>query len=139
MTDEKDPAPPKDLSRESAQWWRSVVESYELQPHHVHLVTMAARCLDRAASARKALLKGGMTHRDGHGVLRPAPEITIEKNSMITFARLLRELRLDDVEEDEPRVPRNTLNWKRRNEGWLKGGNDDETPTPPLAPRSRAQ
>ena len=117
MADEK---PPKDLSRESARWWTNIVETYQLESHHLRLLTLAARCWDRAETARQGLRKHGLTYVDKHGVKRPSPETVIEKNCAITFARLLRELRLDDVEDDGPRIPRNSLNWKKRNEGWLK-------------------
>lgn len=131
---------PKDLSAESRHWWLEVVENYDLEPHHVHLLTLAARTLDRGETARQALRKHGMTYVDKHGVKRPAPECLIEKNSAITFARLLRELRLDDVEDDGPRIPRNTQNWKRRNEGWLRRERDgEETPDAEASPRNRAQ
>jgi hypothetical protein len=128
MAEEKIPSPPRDLSAESARWWTGVVESYELQPHHLHLLTLAARALDRIATAREALRKNGLIYRDGHGVRRASPEAVIEKNSSILFARLLRELRLDDVmDDDADRVPRNSLNWKTRSAGWRK---KRETTTP---------
>jgi hypothetical protein len=128
MTDEKNPKPPKDLSPESSAWWISVAEEYSLQPHHLHLLSEAARCLDRAASAREALRKGGLIYKDGHGVQRARPEAVIEKNSMITFARLLRELRLDNAEDsDADRIPRNSRNWKTRNYGWRKNRDEETT------------
>lgn len=105
-TNEKNPSPPRDLSASSAAWWRNVVATYELEPHHVTLVTAAARALDRAESARQAIARNGATYRDKHGVRRPAPEVVIERNSVVLFARLLRELRLDDGGDDESRLPR---------------------------------
>jgi hypothetical protein len=67
------------------------------------------------------MLKNGTTYTDRHGVRRSAPEAVVQKNSAIAFARLLRELRLDNVEEpDDVRVPRNTRNWKSRHEDWRK-------------------
>lgn len=101
----KNPQPPKDLRPETRRWWASVVENYVLEPHHVHLLTLAARALDRAESARVALHKNGMTYVDKHGVRRPSPEAVIAKDSAVTFSRLLRELRLDDAPEDD-RLPR---------------------------------
>jgi hypothetical protein len=122
MSEEKTIAVPKDLSPESAAWWVSVVETYPLEPHHIRLLTLAARELDRGEAARKAIAKNGMVYKDKYGVKRPSPETVIERNSAIAFARLIRELKLDHMnDEDEmPGVPRNSQNWKRRNEGWLK-------------------
>jgi phage terminase small subunit len=108
MTDEENPVPPKDLTPETARWWSDVVATYQLQPHHVRLLTLAARTWDRGETARQALRKHGMTYTDKHGVKRPAPEATIEKNCAISFARLLRELRLDSApDDDDARPPRN--------------------------------
>jgi hypothetical protein len=121
MTVEENPKPPTDLSAESSAWWTSVIETYELAPHHVLLLTQAARALDRAEAARKALKKNGSIYVDKHGVRRPAPEVLIERNAAVLFSRLVRELRLDNVEDgDTDRIPRNSLNWKRRNEEWRK-------------------
>src|SRR5712672_1601081 len=102
----KFPQPPKDLKPATRHWWASVVEAYALESHHVHLLTLAARAWDRAEAARVALRKHGLTYTDKHGVKRPAPEAVIEKNCAVTFARLLRELRLDDGPQDDERIPR---------------------------------
>jgi|SRR5690242_20614115 len=106
MTNEKLPAPPRDLSKESAKWWSEVVAEYEMASHHLRLLTLAARAWDRAESAREALRNNGLTYRDRHGVLRPRPEAVIERQAMVAFARLLRELRLDGAPEPDVRLPR---------------------------------
>jgi phage terminase small subunit len=110
----KSPSPPKDLLPESAAWWRSVVETYELEPHHLRLLLLACRTWDQGEAARKALRKNGTVYVDRHGVRRSAPEFVIQKNCAITFARLLRELRLDSAPDEADRVPRNAIQQKRR-------------------------
>ena len=47
--------------------------------------------------AREAIAEHGMTFEDGHGVTRSRPEIQIERDARIQFARLVRELDLDTV------------------------------------------
>lgn len=97
--------PPADLSPAAKRWWLEVISEYELESSHVHLLTLAARALDRGEEARKILRRGGLSFRDDHGVLRIRPEVTVEKASAVLFARLLRELRLD-VSPPDDRPPR---------------------------------
>ena len=98
---------PKHLKSETRQWWESVVESWALDEHHVRLLTLAAECWDRCAQAREILDSEGLTYFDFRGQPKARPEISIERDSRIGFARLLRELGLD-IEEPaaESRLPR---------------------------------
>ena len=86
--------PPKHLGRATKAWWRAVVEAYELEPHHVSLLTLAAESWDRAQQARAAL-NGELTFMDRFGQPRARPEVAIERDNRLAFARLLRELALD--------------------------------------------
>ena len=96
--------PPIHLSRTAAKWWADVHDNYFLQPHHLHLLTAAAEMLDRAAQARAVLDKQGLTYDDPSGAPRTRPEVAVERNAKIAFARLLRELDLDG--EEPPELPR---------------------------------
>src|SRR2546427_12831497 len=98
------PTPPKHLRAATRAWWADVFASYELEEHHVRLLTLAGEALDRGVQAREALAKHGLTYRDRFGTPRPRPEVAIVRDSAVVFARLVRELRLD-VEPDDPRVP----------------------------------
>jgi hypothetical protein len=42
------PVAPGHLSDAMKVWWSSVMKDYDLEPHHVHLVTHAAEAWDRA-------------------------------------------------------------------------------------------
>jgi phage terminase small subunit len=97
--------PPAHLHRDTARWWRSVVADYELDPHHVRLLTLAAEAYDRAADARAALAEHGTTFVDRFGQPRARPEVAIERDSRIAFARLLRELDLDAEPPPSSRPP----------------------------------
>ncbi len=85
---------PEHLARDTKKWWRSVTESYELEPHHVRLLTLACESWDRAQQAREAL-NGDLTFVDRFGQPRARPEVAIERDNRLAFARLLRELDLD--------------------------------------------
>jgi P27 family predicted phage terminase small subunit len=87
--------PPAHLKAATKRWWRSVVEEYALEPHHVRLLTLAAEAWDRCEQAREALSADGLTFRDDRGNIRPHPLIAMEKDSRTAFARLIRELDLD--------------------------------------------
>lgn len=99
------PKPPAHLSAASRKWWREVVQDFGLEPHHLLTLALACQALDRAEQARAALAESGLTFRDRLGNPRPHPAVAIERNSMVAFARLVRELGLDAVEPDGPRPP----------------------------------
>jgi len=94
MTKRK-PKAPEHLSPATARWWRSVQEGYELEPHHVRLLTLAGEAFDRCAQARELIAKDGLVVPGREGGLRPHPAVAIERDSRLAFARLLRELDLD--------------------------------------------
>jgi phage terminase small subunit len=96
---------PKHLSAESRRWWETVEAEYELEPHHVHLLTLACEARDVAATARRKLAKCGLTYTDRFGAPRTRPEVAIARGAMIAHARLVRELRLDVMDPDEDRIP----------------------------------
>jgi phage terminase small subunit len=95
---------PKHLKPPTRRWWLAVHAVFELEEHHARLLTPAGEAWDRAAAAREAIEKHGITYTDRFGAPRSRPEIAVERDSRIAFARLLRELRLD-VEPDDPRLP----------------------------------
>lgn len=91
-----DPKPPKYLAPATKKWWKSVISRWVLEEHHVRLLTLAAGAWDRAEQARELLAKHGLVFMDPK-LNRPVarPEVAIERDSRLAFARLLRELDLD--------------------------------------------
>jgi hypothetical protein len=69
------------------------------------LLEAAATAWDRAEDARQVINTKGATFVDRHGEPRPRPEIQIEKNSHVLFARLVRELKLDQEPAPDFRPP----------------------------------
>ncbi len=94
--------PPKHLKSETAKWWGAVVGEFELEPHHVRLLTLAAEAFDRCQQARQIIDKEGLTYEDRFDQPVSRPEVAIERDSRTAFARLLRELALDT---EPPRSP----------------------------------
>jgi phage terminase small subunit len=89
------PAAPSHLQPATKKWWVSVYEEFELEAHHLRLLTLAAEAWDRCVQARNVLAKQGLTYHDRFEQPRVRPEVAIERDSRIAFARLLRELSLD--------------------------------------------
>ena len=92
---EDNQTPPTHLSLETAQWWRSVMSEYALEPHHIRLLTLAAEAYDSAQDAREILQREGKIYIDRFDQPKPRPEVAIQRDSAIGFARMLRELDLD--------------------------------------------
>jgi P27 family predicted phage terminase small subunit len=100
------PKPPKHLRAATRRWWASVVEAYELESHHLRLLTLAAESWDRAEAAREAIQQNGsMFFTTKSGEPRRHPAVQVEHDAKIAFARLLRELALDVSVPGESRPP----------------------------------
>lgn len=93
------PAPPDHLSEDAAGWWRQAVRDYALEPHHLRLLQAACESWDRAQAARRAVAEQGLTFQDASGSIKANPAVAIERDARTLFARLVRELNLD---EDQP-------------------------------------
>ena len=97
---------PAHLNPRTAAWWRDVVADYSLEEHHERLLTLAGEAWDRAEQARTALAEHGLTYEDRFAQPRARPEVAIERDSRVAFARLVRELDLDGEPGPDPRPPR---------------------------------
>lgn len=98
------PVSPRHLRPSTRQWFASVVETYNLEPHHLKLLQAAAESWDAMQDAREALRKRGRVFTDRYGQPRARPEVGMERDAKIVFARLLRELALDVDAPDAPRA-----------------------------------
>jgi phage terminase small subunit len=100
------PPAPKHLRPATAAWWDCVVGTYALEEHHLRLLTLAGEAWDRCQQAREVLEREGLTYDDRWDQPHARPEVAIERDSRIAFARLLRELALDVEPPAESRPPR---------------------------------
>ena len=98
--------PPKYLAAATKKWWKSVTSRWVLEEHHLRLLTGAATAWDRMEQARALLATHGLTYEDAK-LKRPVarPEVAIERDSRLAFARLLRELDLDVEPPTAPSRP----------------------------------
>ena len=99
---------PKHLRNETKAFWLSVLRDYQLEAHHVKLLTSACESWDRASEAREAVAAAGAFFTNRHGELKPHPGLSVERDCRSLFARLIRELSLtvDDPAEPYSRPPR---------------------------------
>ena len=95
------PLPLTHLRPATRKWVADVREAWELDGHHDRLLLSAAETWDRQQQAREAILEHGLTYIDAMNVPHSRPEIAIERDSRLAFARLLREL---DLDLDGPKV-----------------------------------
>jgi P27 family predicted phage terminase small subunit len=86
---------PQHLEPDTQRWWLDVVARWELEPHHVRLLTLAAESWDRCAQARGVIAAEGLTVTTREGGAKLHPACRVETDSRLAFARLLRELDLD--------------------------------------------
>jgi phage terminase small subunit len=93
----KTPKPPRHLTAATRRWWLSVVEGWELEDHHVRLLTLAAQAWDRADLARGEVARDGLTVPTRDGGRKSHPALKALEAAEIAFARLIRELDLDVV------------------------------------------
>lgn len=97
---------PGHLRPATKRWWRKVITTYDLEDHHVRLLTLAGEAWDRCEQARNILAEEGLTFLDRFNQPKGRPEIAIERDSRLAFARMIRELCLDDSTPEQPRIPR---------------------------------
>lgn len=102
----RSPKAPKHLQAATRRWWTAVVGEYELEDHHIRLLTLAAEAFDRCVAARETIEAEGAYYTNRFGEPRAHPAVAVERDSKIQFARLLRELDLDGGPEPDPRIPR---------------------------------
>lgn len=107
------PKPPRHLSPESKTWFAEVSQDFDLEPHQVRLLTLAAEAWDRCQQARRAIEEHGLVYLDRFGFPKARPEVGTERDSRISFARLVRELGMDVADPAEARVQRIKNNRRR--------------------------
>ena len=88
------------LQKDTQKWVKQICKDYELESHHEKLLILAAESWEKAQSARETLLECGDYFENRHGEIRPHPGIKTQNDSMIRFARLMRELGLDMQPEE---------------------------------------
>ena len=87
--------PPEHLTESTRTWFADVCSRYELESHHLRLLTLAGEAWDRCNQARMTIDREGLVFMDNNDCPRTRPEIAIERDSRLAFVRIIRELDLD--------------------------------------------
>lgn len=95
---------PQDLSETSKEWWRTCVKAFQFSDPDFALLEEACRAYDRVLEARTRIAQDG-TYIEGRLGLKPHPAVLVERDSVVLFSRLVRQLRLPI----EPEPPQDAL------------------------------
>jgi phage terminase small subunit len=90
----KPPDPPKHLSKKMAEFWVGVFQCKNLQLYEILLLAKACEAYDRATQARHILKAQGLTYTDRFNQPRARPEVAIERDAKLLFAKLLKQINL---------------------------------------------
>jgi len=99
---------PAHLAASTRAWAAQIEADYALESHHLRYLVLAGEAWDRGCAARAVIDEKGMTYTDKNGDPRARPEVAIERDCRIAFARLMRELNLDSSPPPDTRLPRRT-------------------------------
>jgi len=95
----------KRLKLPTRKWINKVKSTWQLGDHHERIIILAGQAWDRAQAAKICVDTDGLRIKDRFGQMKPHPMIEVERQSMLAFARLVREVGLDLGEADPGRPP----------------------------------
>jgi phage terminase small subunit len=101
------PKPPGYLNKGSRRWFERMTEIWAFGQDEVELLAQAAAQLDRIEQARASIAEQGPLIQNRYGNLVASPAVELERKASETFARLVRQLKLE--REPRRRVGRPTL------------------------------
>ena len=97
---------PAHLSPEMKVFFKAILKDFNLENHHIVLLTRACENLDRAEQARLQVAEEGLTTVDRYGSIKTHPCCKIELDAKNSARLLLRELGLDLEPAEAGRGPR---------------------------------
>lgn len=101
------PRAPRTLHKPGRKFWKDTHARLVIEePHHLRLLEQAGICLDRIDEAYAQIEQDGPCVRDRFNQLREHPAMKSERDNKVLFVRILRELGLDVVQQDEYVRPR---------------------------------
>lgn len=88
--------PPAHLSAEAKNWWRRIVDGWDIDEDGLLVLRVALEAFDRLCEARKMISRDGIVIKNRRtGGMRAHPAILIEKESRLGLLRAWRQLGLD--------------------------------------------
>jgi phage terminase small subunit len=101
------PRPAAHLSEPSRRLYRQILACYELEAHHLAVLTKALEALDRADQARAEIGTGPLAITSRLGEVKPHPLLAVERDARAQFGTLMKQLGLDVEGPPPPRSRRN--------------------------------
>ncbi|MEX2400559.1 MAG: P27 family phage terminase small subunit [Rhodothermales bacterium] len=95
MSDARLTAQIEHLQDHTQQWVRDLVRSYTFEPVQLKLLILAAEAHERCSEAREQLKRDGITIKDRFDQIKRHPAVQIERDSRLSFSKLMRQLKLD--------------------------------------------
>ena len=96
------PAAPGHLSKDARRLFDSIVERYELEDEELATLTLALEAYDHAATARRRVKRDGQIVDGPGGRPMAHPCVTIHRDCLATWSRLLGQLGLPVEDDDRP-------------------------------------
>lgn len=98
------PAPPGHLSKDARKLYASITDSYDFNADETDALatlTLALEAWDHAAIARRRLKRDGQYVEDRFGQVKAHPAVTVHRDCLATWTRLLGQLGIPDPGEDD--------------------------------------
>jgi phage terminase small subunit len=95
------PVAPSHLSKDACELFDTLVADYEFEPVELETLRMALEARDQAATARRKVNRDGQVLPDRFGQLKAHPSVTIHRDALATWAKLMKQLGLP-VSDDAP-------------------------------------
>jgi phage terminase small subunit len=89
------PRAPEHLSDYARRLYGQITKAYELEPHHLAVLTKALEALDRADQARVEIGAGALAIKTRLGEAKPHPLLAVERDARAQFGTLMKLLGLD--------------------------------------------
>jgi P27 family predicted phage terminase small subunit len=86
---------PKHLSPSSRKLWAEILDRYELEAHHLAVLTKTLEARDRSEAARAVIERDGVLTTSRLGEVKAHPAIAIERDSRAAFLAGIKQLGLD--------------------------------------------
>lgn len=96
------PEAPGHLSTAASELFASLVEEYEFEPVELATLTLALEAFDAAATARRKVRREGQIILDRFGQPKAHPAVTIHRDALATWARLMGQLGIPTDEDNRP-------------------------------------
>jgi phage terminase small subunit len=91
----KSPKAPSYLGETARKWWGKMTETWAFGPDEIEVLSQAASQIDRIEQARAHISEHGPLTANRYGNLIANPAVELERKASETFARLVRQLKLE--------------------------------------------